>query len=304
MAVNFIRWNATSHIYELSTNDGSSFSALPLDAAVINEGALAKARQHAQTAYLDAANIFSLNQLITKTRPELQLLTTGATAKTRLFEHVAAASIFSNNLSFDGTNWNLDDVSKAGSLIDIAAGDFNFFTATAGANPRTVFNQFILSNAGLLTLTAGQLKFPATQNPSADANTLDDYEEGDWTPAIQFGGAAVGMTYSLQLGSYIKIGRLIICCGIIILTAKGSSTGNALITGLPFVIGNNNKFFSSVKFNYTGFTAGVLSPGYQTIINSSTLNTVKDATGVNTIMTHADYTNGATLTLFFGFMTD
>src|SRR4051794_8182039 len=28
----------------------------------------------------------------------------------------------------------------------------------------------------------GQIKFPGTQNPSADANTLDDYEEQAWTP--------------------------------------------------------------------------------------------------------------------------
>lgn len=38
MAVNFIRWNASTHIYELSTNDGASFSALPLDASILNQG--------------------------------------------------------------------------------------------------------------------------------------------------------------------------------------------------------------------------------------------------------------------------
>lgn len=38
MAVNFIRWNSTSKIYELSTNDGASFGALPLDASILNQG--------------------------------------------------------------------------------------------------------------------------------------------------------------------------------------------------------------------------------------------------------------------------
>jgi hypothetical protein len=38
--------------------------------------------------------------------------------------------------------------------------------------------------AGALDLgSTGQLVFPATQNASAGANTLDDYEEGSWTPS-------------------------------------------------------------------------------------------------------------------------
>jgi hypothetical protein len=54
------RWNGTSKIFEKSTDNGASWSALDLDAAIITQGALAKARQHAQTAYKDAANVFSV----------------------------------------------------------------------------------------------------------------------------------------------------------------------------------------------------------------------------------------------------
>jgi hypothetical protein len=52
--------------------------------------------------------------------------------------------------------------------------------------------------------TSGQIKFPATQNASANANTLDDYEEGTWTPNV--GGTS---TYNSQLGKYTKIGNLV-----------------------------------------------------------------------------------------------
>jgi len=41
---------------------------------------------------------------------------------------------------------------------------------------------------GTMNLAGGQIKFPATQNSSADANTLDDYEEGTWTPTLPNGG--------------------------------------------------------------------------------------------------------------------
>src|SRR4249920_3873214 len=39
-----MRWNDTTHIFEMSTNDGASWSILPLNASVINEGALDNAR--------------------------------------------------------------------------------------------------------------------------------------------------------------------------------------------------------------------------------------------------------------------
>jgi hypothetical protein len=89
---------------------------------------------------------------------------------------------------------------------------------------------------GNIVLSGGQIAFPATANPSAGANTLDDYEEGEWTPALKFGGNAVDMAYETQTGYYTKIGRLLHLFAIICLTAKGTSTGPATITGLPFPI--------------------------------------------------------------------
>jgi hypothetical protein len=79
-----------------------------------------------------------------------------------------------------------------------------------------------------------KIMFPAVQVPSAGANDLDDYEEGTFTPILQFGGASVGMTYTTQAGQYTKVGRLVTGCLIIILSAKGSSVGAAQIAGLPF----------------------------------------------------------------------
>lgn len=93
-----------------------------------------------------------------------------------------------------------------------------------------------LTPAGLVDISgvgAGQIKFPATQNPSANANTLDDYEEGTWTPVV--GGSA---TYTTQSGVYTKIGRLVhvICNFQINAIGTGSTT---IISGLPFSVGTN-----------------------------------------------------------------
>ncbi len=58
--------------------------------------------------------------------------------------------------------------------------------------------------SGVLTLTAGQIVFPATQNASTNANTLDDYKEGPWTP-IDASGA--GLSLTVTTAYYVKVGQ-------------------------------------------------------------------------------------------------
>ena len=91
---------------------------------------------------------------------------------------------------------------------------------------------------GDLSVEGGQIAFPASQNPSADVNTLDDYEEGTFTPIIKFGGASVGITYGDTSGFYTKIGDMVHVQGIVTLTSKGSSNGVAALGGLPFTSGS------------------------------------------------------------------
>jgi len=89
---------------------------------------------------------------------------------------------------------------------------------------------------GLITALGGQIKFPATQNASSDANTLDDYEEGGWTAnyytAANGGGSLIA---SVGNNTYVKIGKYVF----ITFNRVNNGTGNALsFTGLPFGIAN------------------------------------------------------------------
>ena len=80
-------------------------------------------------------------------------------------------------------------------------------------------------------VTANGIKFPATQVASADANTLDDYEEGTFTPTVAFGYTSP--TYGAQAGRYTKIGR--ICYFSFRLTVvSGTRNSNLLRMTLPF----------------------------------------------------------------------
>jgi hypothetical protein len=68
------------------------------------------------------------------------------------------------------------------------------------------------------------------------ANTLEDYEEGTWTPDVNFGGGTTGITYTNVDGAYVKVGRLVTFMGQITFSNKGTSTGVANVSGLPFSV--------------------------------------------------------------------
>jgi hypothetical protein len=93
-----------------------------------------------------------------------------------------------------------------------------------------------VGNATPSTSGAG-ITFPATQSASTDANTLEDYEEGTWTPAIA-GSATAGTTsYTTQTGWYTKIGNLV-TVGLYVNFSSATGTGVMNITGLPFASAN------------------------------------------------------------------
>ena len=78
------------------------------------------------------------------------------------------------------------------------------------------------------------ITFPATQVASAGANTLDDYEEGSWTPVLSDGTNNATMS-AFTGGRYTKIGNVVYLFCYVETTSLGSVTGVIRITGLPFV---------------------------------------------------------------------
>jgi hypothetical protein len=104
------------------------------------------------------------------------------------------------------------------------------------------------ANGGVLQLKSG-ITFPATQVAASDANTLDDYEEGTFTPIVQGSTTAGVGVYSTQLGRYTKVGRLVTVEIYIVWTAH-TGTGILRIGGLPFTVN---------AANYSAATIGLIS---------------------------------------------
>ena len=87
----------------------------------------------------------------------------------------------------------------------------------------------------VLSLTGLQgIKFQANQASSSDANTLDDYEEGTWTPTIYGSSTAGTGTYGYQNGIYTKVGNLVVFSCYVQVT-NHTGTGYMHLTGLPFL---------------------------------------------------------------------
>ena len=163
-------------------------------------------------------------------------------------------------------------------------------------------NLFLLSTGDLsvqtgnvVMATSGKgIDFSATSG-TGTSELLNDYEEGTWTIGFSFGGGSTGITYIQNTGKYTKVGRLVTVFGAIDLSSKGSSTGNAAITGLPFAVGGASSDYSAaslhlVNITFADFPMGFGNPTTTTI----PLQEVTNA-GVRTNLTDADFANNSSM---------
>lgn len=117
-----------------------------------------------------------------------------------------------------------------------------------------------------------------------------------FTPTLTFGGAATGMTYATRAGTYVKVGSIVVFNVNIALSAKGSSTGIAVISGLPFTV--QGSAYGSAAIGYadtlssiTGQLLALLSPG------GTSVSLYQVASGTAALLTHSNFANASTLYL-------
>jgi hypothetical protein len=157
-------------------------------------------------------------------------------------------------------------------------------------------NSISVGSATPSTSGAG-ITFPATQSASSNANTLDDYEEGTWTPTITFGGASVGVTYNTTFtgATYTKIGNRVCVSGYLEVTNKGSSTGDASIGNLPFTSEGGATKYLGATVGGSSFTFA--NQFWARIAAASTTIDLLETTeaGAQSFITNSDCTNGTNI---------
>ena len=117
------------------------------------------------------------------------------------------------------------------------------------------------ANGGVLQVSNG-ITFPATAVACTDVNTLDDYEEGTWTPSL--GGTA---TYTTQVGRYTKIGNLVSISFQLVVNTIGTGS-TSTVSGLPFGTNGTERPAGSVSY-WSSLATNVLFLGCYSPVSSS-----------------------------------
>jgi hypothetical protein len=137
---------------------------------------------------------------------------------------------------------NFTQVNEVSYIWNIANGPMAFGTNNTERARFNATGAFVFAG-GTTTANGIGITFPASQSASTNANTLDDYEEGTWTPTITGLDSNPSVTYSVQNGYYTKIGRQVSINGIVVLSALSGGSGRAFISGLPFSVSGDTQAF-------------------------------------------------------------
>jgi len=134
-------------------------------------------------------------------------------------------------------------INSAGASLRVGylGGNTNYYDATthtfrsANGSPSSfISNQYGIGLASTVPSSGVGIAFPSTQTASSDANTLDDYEEGTWTPSV--GGTA---TYGTRIAHYTKIGDTVRAFFDITIGTIGTGSLTTM-SGFPFTCTNND----------------------------------------------------------------
>ena len=229
------------------------------------------------TPVLGAATGTSFQGIIGNVTPSTGAFTTLSATKATGGD----AATFTNAAASNKTGYIYTDNRYVGLFTSANGGGSGFASDTSAPNAYIQVGGAAIVTAittgaavtGLLDIsaaTSGQIKFPATQNASSNANTLDDYEEGTWTPSV--GGTA---TYTYQNGVYTKIGNLVYVSARFQILVLGTGSDRT-ITGRPFTgtSGQNGNF--SVSY-FTDLATSI----YSINIDSSSSTTALGVTALS-----------------------
>jgi len=138
----------------------------------------------------------------------------------------------SASLTWDGTSLTATKFSGA------LNGTVGATTPSTGAFTTVTTTTSVAVGGSTLSGSGSGVQFPATQSASTNANTLDDYEEGTWTP-VDSSGASLSFTVGSAI--YIKIGRFVLVQFYFTFPITASGASN-LIGGLPFTVASSNNY--------------------------------------------------------------
>jgi hypothetical protein len=168
--------------------------------------------------------------------------------------------MFNANADTNARNWKIATTQSSFGLFELISS-----TVAGGAVNTTCLSLYqgkSLALEGALVQTGTGITFPATQSASSNANTLDDYEEGTWTPVFTgVGGTNPTVTYTAQVGTYTKIGNRVIY-EITVITSAAIGGSGALAISLPFATSGSSNNYHIALVGFANLLDTVVKTGY------------------------------------------
>jgi hypothetical protein len=240
------------------------------------------------SASVAGGRIFSTGRLVTSVNNEGHYFRRNSSDGTIVEFAKDSSTVGSIGTAGGGAFYISDGIYGGLGFSTLGAGDINPVNTTGGVRdaatdlgqPTARFKDLYLSGGVYLGGTGS-------------ANKLDDYEEGTWTPDLTFGGVASGISWNTQSGKYVKIGSVVhLFCLLFEAGGRGSQTGNAQLTGLPFATSSSNPDSWISLTNRSGITVSSdeqLALFLPTNTQTPTFYISRTVAGTNSTATHANF---------------
>jgi hypothetical protein len=169
--------------------------------------------------------------------------------------HLSQDSAFAIQMERTGASPSVCEIQNGGSLLNIS----NNATGIVFLTGPTPTEKMRIDASGRAIIPNGVTLGTAAGTYNA-ANTLDDYEEGTWTPTFaSLTGEFGSIGYLFNTGTYTKVGRLVTVTGRIQVSGApptiGTAGGNCHLSGFPFVIASGQNFYGAMSLTYfTGWS--------------------------------------------------
>tara|TARA_B100000902_G_scaffold40144_1_gene47757 strand:+ start:36 stop:1721 length:1686 start_codon:yes stop_codon:yes gene_type:complete len=182
-------------------------------------------------------------------RPAVELNVTGQIRAQASGDSSSYVNIKNNQIYMDANGTGYLDIGHVGGGLQVR---------TSASSSLDTTGPMFKSDGNLAFASGKGIDFSATSDAGGkEKEILDDYEEGQWTPTIQFSSGGNTATYGSNTGGwYTKVGRLVTCNARIQITAKGGGSSAVQFGGLPFTVGNNNSGTSGIEGGLTFAYAG------------------------------------------------
>lgn len=177
-------------------------------------------------------------------------------------------------------NWTINAADAAGQTLNVG-GTYNH---AVGATQEMM----VIDNAGNVG-TNGAIA-PGFQ-----------YATGTFVPGLTVGGSSVGITYSLQGGSYTRIGNTVLFCLTMGVTSLGGLTGDLIVTGLPFTVANTGNASQDCFTTMTGnFVFTIPTDSYlwsSAVVGTTTMAPQEGGEGTGDFLNDTNFTGTFSMTV-------